>query len=65
MKLGRSARLVLDVFIDPGGASDAKALDKLEKLPTDLRKTFDGKLQEAYIAEDDFWKITTLGIREK
>ena len=49
------ARLTRDIA---GGATGAKALDKLSKLPSGLRKTFD-KLQEAYIAEDDFWKITT------
>ena len=55
VEAGEIARLTRDIA---GGASGAKALQKLEKLPTGLRKTFD-KLQEAYIAEDDFWKITT------
>ena len=55
VEAGEIARLTRDIA---GGASGAKALQKLEKLPTGVRKTFD-KLQEAYIAEDDFWKITT------
>ena len=55
VEAGEIARLTRDIA---GGASGAKALQKLEKLPSGLRKTFD-KLQEAYIAEDDFWKITT------
>ena len=55
VEAGEIARLTRDIA---GGASGAKALKKLEKLPSGLRKTFD-KLQESYIAEDDFWKITT------
>jgi len=55
VEAGEIARLTRDIA---GGATGAKALQKLEKLPSGLRKTFD-KLQEAYIAEDDFWKITT------
>ena len=52
---GEIARLTKDIA---GGASGAKALQKLEKLPSGVKKVF-GKLQESYIAEDDFWKITT------
>jgi hypothetical protein len=52
---GEIARLTRDIA---GGASGAKALKKLEKLPSGVKKVF-GKLQESYIAEDDFWKITT------
>ncbi len=52
---GEIARLTRDIA---GGASGAKALQKLEKLPSGVKKVF-GKLQESYIAEDDFWKITT------
>jgi len=55
VEAGEIARLTRDIA---GGASGAKALDKLSKLPSGVRKTF-GKLQESYIAEDDFWKITT------
>jgi len=52
---GEIARLTKDIA---GGASGAKALQKFEKLPSGVKKVF-GKLQESYIAEDDFWKITT------
>jgi len=55
VEAGEIARLTRDIA---GGATGAKALDKLSKLPSGVRKTF-GKLQESYIAEDDFWKITT------
>ena len=55
VEAGEIARLTRDIA---GGATGAKALDKLSKLPSGVKKTF-GKLQEAYIAEDDFWKITT------
>ena len=61
VEAGEIARLTRDIA---GGASGAKALQKLEKLPSGLRKTFD-KLQEAYIAEDDFWKITTFELERK
>ena len=55
VEAGEIARLTRDIA---GGASGAKALQKLEKLPSGVKKVF-GKLQESYIAEDDFWKITT------
>ena len=55
VEAGEIARLTRDIA---EGATAAKAFDKLQKLPSGVRKTF-GKLQEAYIAEDDFWKITT------
>ena len=55
VEAGEITRLARDIA---GGASGAKALQKLEKLPSGVKKVF-GKLQESYIAEDDFWKITT------
>jgi len=55
VEAGEIARLTRDIA---GGASGAKAIQKLEKLPSGVKKVF-GKLQESYIAEDDFWKITT------
>ena len=55
VEAGEIARLTRDIA---GGATGAKALRKLEKLPSGVKKVF-GKLQESYIAEDDFWKITT------
>ena len=55
VEVGEIARLTRDIA---GGASGAKAIQKLEKLPSGVKKVF-GKLQESYIAEDDFWKITT------
>ena len=55
VEAGEIARITRDIA---GGATGAKAFDKLSKVPSGVKKVY-GKLRESYIAEDYFWKIAT------
>ena len=55
VEAGEIRRIARDIA---QGATGSKAFDKLSKLPSGVKKVY-GKLQESYIAEDDFWKIAT------
>ena len=52
---GESMRLIKDAFGDPA-ATDSKVMRGLVNAPEKLKKVY-GKVQDAYVGEDDFWKI--------
>ena len=57
VQVGESKRLVKDVFSDPKLA-ESKVMRRLLNSGDKLKK-FYGKAQDAYVGEDDFWKIVT------
>jgi len=54
---GESQRLLKDVLTDPQ-AAEANAFRNLADSKGRIQKIY-GKLQDAYVGEDDFWKIVT------
>ena len=58
VQVGESKRLIKDVFTDTQLA-DKKAMRRLIDTTPDRLKKLYGKAQDAYVAEDDFWKIVT------
>jgi hypothetical protein len=60
VQVGEMKRLIRDILTDPA-AKEKKLYEKLPKFITDKSKTslskIYGKIQDAYVAEDDFWKI--------
>ena len=54
---GESKRLIKDVMSDPNLA-EKKVMRSLLNVPEKAQKIY-GKVQDAYVAEDDFWKMIT------
>ena len=57
VQINESKRLVKDVLSDPKLA-ESKVMRRLLNSGDKLKKLY-GKAQDAYVAEDDFWKIVT------
>ena len=56
VQVGESKRLIKDVLNNPAAADSRVYTDLANNLKDKLLK-FYGKTQDAYVAEDDFWKI--------
>jgi len=56
VQVGESKRLLKDVLDNPA-AADSKAYTDLTNNLKDKLLKFYGKTQDAYVAEDDFWKV--------
>jgi hypothetical protein len=54
--VGEAKRLLKDVLNNPGAADSRVYTDLTNNLKNKLLKVY-GKTQDAYVAEDDFWKI--------
>jgi hypothetical protein len=58
VQVGESKRLIKDILSDPQLADKKVMRNLLNTTPTRLKKLY-GKTQDAYVAEDDFWKVVT------
>ena len=56
VQVGEAKRLLKDVLSNPGAADSRVYTDLTNNLKDKLLKVY-GKTQDAYVAEDDFWKI--------
>ncbi len=57
VQVGEAKKLIQDILLDPA-AADRKVYNNLSNNLTDKIKKIYAKTQDAYVAEDDFWKIT-------
>jgi hypothetical protein len=58
VQVGESKRLIKDILTDTQLADKKVMRNLLNTTPDRLKKLY-GKTQDAYVAEDDFWKIVT------
>ena len=56
VQVGEAKRLLKDILNNPGAADSRVYTDLTNNLKNKLLKVY-GKTQDAYVAEDDFWKI--------